>query len=303
MCVRGGYAIKVNKPLTGAKMGTSYLIRFAAVSALAIGLSGCAGLSAFRNRYGPDPVLVATSIEEANANTERVILALEGRAGVGHLPPVDPRWQLVTEAGANYIDEVCDAYLRDLFIFNREINRTKDLITLVGTTTTAIMGFADASKTAIEIATSAFGFGASATSIIGNSYLYRVDPGVIKGIVEKSQKAYRVDYLQDPSSAIGTRPGMYAALHGYLALCLPQTIDRQINEYLANAGAKPSNPGEKPVAAIVAPVARAPLVLRSPPAAAVAPRARIVLRKAVRAPQILVPAAPVSRVPPRIELF
>lgn len=282
-------------------MGTSHLIRFAAVSALAIGLSGCAGLSAFRNRYGPDPVLVATSIEEANANTERVILALEVRAGVGHLPPVDPQWQLVTEAGANYIDEVCDAYLRDLFIFNREINRTKDLITLIGTTTTAIMGFADASKTAIEIATSAFGFGASATSIIGNSYLYRVDPGVIKGIVEKSQQAYRADHLQVPSSPIGTRAGMYAALHGYLALCLPQTIDRQINEHLANAGALASKPGDKPVAAVVGtPAARAPLVLRSP--GPVAPRRRLVLRRAVRVPLTPVPTL-VSPVPPRIELY
>ncbi|WP_192245872.1 hypothetical protein [Rhizobium sp. ARZ01] len=218
------------------------------MSVIVCGLSGCGETAAgWQHRYGPQPMLSETAIS-SSVNSQQVIMnklreiAFEGAGAT----PMDNPYYLTMLAGFNYIDEQCDAYLRELFVLDQERDRLKKGIDSAGLLTNLGLAASSVSKNTMAIATQAFGLTSQYADTVANSYLYGADSGTIFGVVSKLQAAYR-DQAEADKLRINSTPIAYARIRGYLQLCMPPTIESKIDEALASgkgvAGAEAT--GEK----------------------------------------------------------
>ncbi len=223
--------------------------------ALGLLLSGCAGLADWDKRYGPDPRLPQVAVTNSVDHQHEIIAALyrltdcsDGRS--------DPacRYQ-VTVAGFNFVDEQCDAYLRELFILDKERDRARTFLTSADKLTSVILAATPASKATMEIVAQAFGFSASYLNAATDSYLYKTNSGNILHVVAELQKAYR-DQTAAHKDLLNSEPDVYAQIRGYLRLCMPPTIESKIEEVISASTSKPADtdtgPGTNQDASLVA---------------------------------------------------
>lgn len=187
---------------------------------------------------GPMPVLsdygegAASAARTAARNESELFKAFYIRAGLGEdwAPRnQDPDWLIVTLAGINAVDEQCERYLDSLFWVRRDLDTARNQIDLVGTTAATLLNVFHATADAITATAAAFGL---ATQGIGNAsegILFSVEPSGIRKIVERAQARYRAEVERNPG-LYNSRPAAFAAIQGYLALCLPAAIEAQINE-------------------------------------------------------------------------
>ncbi len=222
----------------------------------AFGLTGC---SEFRDlwtdRYGPDPTLGIKTNVVARENVSEAVLRengvvralLEGNGfGKENMPRSVPEWYSVILTGFNTVDDACQIYISDLWKFDRQKNRIKDIITASGAATAAIVGAnTNASPATLTTLAQAFGLGSALTGSIGDSYLFAQDPATIGKLVKKLQVAYRNDLAKaivDPKAVaypINSPAAVYYHTREYLSLCLPPTIQGQIQDALAKTTAAP----------------------------------------------------------------
>ena len=220
----------------------------AAVAAvLSSGLVGCGAIPGSETRYGPAQTLDTTDVETETKRQSDVMQAFAAGAGYKNadknndIAPIhDPRWYDVTLAGYNYVDEKCDAYLRQLFILDREKTRAKDSIVQVDKLTGAILGASGAAPASIQIVAQASGFGSTMTTIMADSYLYSVPLPTLFTTEERLRKVYR-DEAAANRAAIDNRAAAYQSVRGYLALCFPQTIESKVIGAVAAATVTPSD--------------------------------------------------------------
>jgi hypothetical protein len=200
-------------------------------------LAGCTALEtqrgwAFRN--GPDSAMPATAIEASIVNQITIMDQFVLVADAKRNNQID--YYLVTLAGFNFIDEQCDAFLRELYAIDLERTRAKRGLEGAGLLAGAILQASPASKATIEIVAQAFGFAGLMTDTFANSYLINARPSTIFNVVSKLQREYQ-DLTERNKARLDSRPAAYAQIRGYLQLCMPVTIESQMNEHLVAGSA------------------------------------------------------------------
>ena len=201
----------------------------------AIGLAGCADLSL---RKGISPALDAGAVETAAMNQSRIIDALARDAGFDHPQDTESvNYYEVAVTGFNYVDDQCRAYFDEMFFIDRGRSQIKSGLAAAGATTAAVLGLTSASTLSMAVVASAFGFASNSTDIITGTYLYALPPATTQALVAKLQMKYRDEAAQRKLD-IGSRAESYHQIQNYLALCLPPTIEAEIEN--AVNGAKPT---------------------------------------------------------------
>jgi hypothetical protein len=231
-------------------------------------LQGCAdmaGLSWVNDRWGPSPVLVAAASADAAgrqvAVVNAMILATSGMpartdpAGrvVVPTPIGKDGWYITITAGFNVIDDACQTYLDDLWKLDRERSAATGIIAATGAAVAAVVNRGGGgTATTLVILAQAFGLAGTLTTNLANTYLYAKDPATVKGLVDKLMDAYRQDFhdkvygnianniaapTDDTQYPIQSYPAAYYRMREYLSLCLPPTIDAQVQTLLSNATA------------------------------------------------------------------
>ncbi len=200
-------------------------------------LLGCGSWSeSWNNRYGPGAVIQPEKVDISAARQMDVLRALSIRYRV-----YDDYYELVL-AGFNYSDEVCSFYLDNLHQFERRKSRIQNTLTLATSTATAVMNAADVSKDAVLYVTQALGFSSAWVGIVADSYLFRLSPGILSGIVRTLHDAYRADVARYRSQ-VDSYQMAYYKIRDYYSLCLPVTLEAKIEEYLAAAKGVPAKTG------------------------------------------------------------
>lgn len=160
-------------------------------------LLACCG-PAWENRDGPSAVMQPDKVDVTVSRQMAVLQAL----AVTY--QAHSAYEVVL-AGFNYSDEVCAYYLNNLHQFERRKNRIQNTLTLANSTATAIMSAASVSKEAVIYVTQALGFSTAWVGIVADSYLYRLSPGILAGIVDTLHDALRADVSKRRGQSIPTK--------------------------------------------------------------------------------------------------
>jgi hypothetical protein len=200
--------------------------------------------------HGPEtslPDYKDKALGDADAETT-VLQAYRQRAGLlagENFPPEkDPAWQLIMRAGLNAIDEQCEKYIDAIFWANRDLRTAGSEINLAGATTATMLGIVGAPAAAIATTAAAFGFATQGLTNISNGLFYKIEPSGIRKIVHRSQTVYRQG-VEERLEVYNSRPAAVNAIQGYLSLCLPASIETQINEAVAASDFKLVKPVDK----------------------------------------------------------
>jgi hypothetical protein len=141
--------------------------------------------------------------------------------------PVEPAlWYLIVQAGMNDIDQRCDAYLTWIDERKRTAGPILQEISDIQTATTAIMTATGVGVTPIAIIAAAFGLGTKTFTNINNTLISTADKSTIQAVVLGRRSDYRTGVN---GKTIDNRPAAVHALRDYLNLCLPYTIETDIN--------------------------------------------------------------------------
>lgn len=216
-------------------------------------VSGCSEFQdRFLGRYGPNPVPTADVVEIAAQRQSDIVIAMGRGAGFTAAPAFGDRenWYRVILTGFNVVDDACSRYVDDLWILERQKARNGALIAATGAATAGIVA-ANSHPSAITLAilAQAFGLVAAYNTAISDTYLYTQNAATIKKLIQKTTEAYRTDLANRVANTTDTEvsypvasPGAaYHHMREYLALCLPPTIQAQIENLVANAKAAPDN--------------------------------------------------------------
>lgn len=208
-------------------------------------LAGCEGAAGFGNRYGPSPEMPRLLVEASTSHQDYIMTKLASAAHCDASLVGDQEcFYRTTLVGFNFVDEQCDAYLRELYALDKERDRANNAITSAGLLTNAVLAVSPASKVTMAIVAQAFGLSASYIDIATDSYLYKTDSGVIYSIVSSLQAQYR-DNAFNNKELINSFPESYGFIRGYLRLCMPPMIESKITTALAKAKAEPPPEDQK----------------------------------------------------------
>ena len=210
-------------------------------------LAGCSEFGdQLTGRYGPSPVPTAVAVQNAVERQTAVVLALA--QGTAREPPVKRLdWYNVTLTGFNVVEDACMTYIDDLWILERRKARTGALITATGAAVAEVIAAnANPSATTLAILAQAFGLASAFNTTISDSYLYSQNAATIKKLVQKTTDAYRTDYAANFGRSEWEYPmaspaAAYHHMREYLSLCLPPTIQAQIEDMVAKAQAGPQD--------------------------------------------------------------
>lgn len=146
-------------------------------------------------------------------------------------------WSTFVQAGMNDIDQRCDAYLTWLDNVRRAQPHTLKELADAQTATTIIMERSGINAAPIAIAAAAFGFAIDTFTNVTARLVLEVDRSTVQTLVLSRQKKYREDLFGTASSptkvVIANRPAAIFALRSYLRLCMPMTIETEINTLIA----------------------------------------------------------------------
>ena len=135
-------------------------------------------------------------------------------------------WALFVQAGMNDIDQRCDAYLAWLDDRKRSAAPILQQIQDMRTATEAIMRVAGVGANPIVIAGTAFGLASATFTNLNSRLLMEVDHSTVQAVVLRKQREYRQGIVRQ---LIDNRPAAIHALRSYLRLCMPFTIEMEIN--------------------------------------------------------------------------
>ena len=235
--------------------GLTYLMS----GAIGLLVAGCADVTSLQktlwaNRYGPDASMVAEEVAQTASRQMLVLDGLRNASGLQELPSIkSPNWYLIAVAGYNYVDEKCDAYLQDVFIAERQRDRTTGALDLIGAATGAVLVAAldkrRASLDAIAITAQAFGLSSQLIKTFANSYLYNVPSTVVYDKVTGLRAAYRAKVDTDQAGlggGIRSPTAAYQSIRSYLSICMPDSIDAAIHAVVANSTPEANTPATAP---------------------------------------------------------
>ncbi|MDA9510503.1 hypothetical protein XI09_38805 [Bradyrhizobium sp. CCBAU 11386] len=143
---------------------------------------------------------------------------------------VTPNWGVVVEAGMNDIDARCDAYLAWLDDKRRTQEPILSEINALQTTSQALMRVAGVGADPITMVGLAFGLASNTFTNIRSRLLLEANHSTVQSIVLSRQKEYRDGLMKQ---RVVTRAEAVYALRSYLRICMPMTIEMQINTTIA----------------------------------------------------------------------
>jgi hypothetical protein len=149
-----------------------------------------------------------------------------GTALVCREPSVSRVWEIFVQAGMNDIDRRCDGYLTWLDNKRRNVGPIHQQILDSEAATLAIIAATAVDPTkAIAVVAAAFGLAAHSFTNFNSRFLFEVEKSTVQSVVLTRQQKYR----ETLPIVIDNRPAAIYALRQYLRLCMPMTIETQIN--------------------------------------------------------------------------
>ncbi|WP_156398829.1 hypothetical protein [Methylobacterium sp. Leaf469] len=203
----------------------------ALVVVLSLDMAGC---------IAGDPRLVAdgigtnleyTSIDDQTVLQELYINQICRQAGGLDGVACSISWSTFVEAGMNDIDQRCDAYLSWL---DQQRRSTGPILQQIGSTQNATQAILVATKVgtaAIGIVGAAFGFARDTFNNVNARFLLEVNHSTVQAVVLGSQTRFRSTLR---GRVLTSRPQAIYALRQYLRICMPFTIENQINLTVVN---------------------------------------------------------------------
>ena len=215
-------------------------------------LSGCATYrSATVVQDGPGLSFKPDEITVFRQNQDLVLEELYALAAVdkadGKSTVVGGNWDAVIDAGMDYADVRCEAYIHALFRLNRDKKSVTNQLGLLGGASAGLMAAVDAA--ARNVAAVAIGFGLASATVdnLASNLLYELDPSSVRTLVKSLQSHYRAA----KGKGYGSRPVAMSVMRGYAALCVPANIEAEVNVAVKSSSpmSTPGNPstGEAPV--------------------------------------------------------
>jgi hypothetical protein len=149
-------------------------------------------------------------------------------------------WTLFVQAGMNDIDRRCDAYLA--WLDDRRRWREPFLKQLHSTAaaTAAIMGLSGVGATPIAIVGAAFGFAQETFVNLSGRLITEVNHSTVQSLVLTRQNDYRAGL---GNRLIANGPAALYALRSYLRICMPMTIETEINATVTSVERNNERPG------------------------------------------------------------
>ncbi|AMA55690.1 hypothetical protein [Bradyrhizobium sp. CCGE-LA001] len=204
--------------------------------ALALSLGGCDTLDWRYTNEGIGTELYAPGVVNQARLQEVYIGYICQQAGLSYEergailfclePPVTRNWQTFVQEGMNDIDRRCDAYLTWLDNKRRWVGPIHQQILDTEAATLLILGATAADPTkAIAVVGAAFGLASHAFTNFNNRFIFEVEKSTVQSVVLTRQQKYR----ETLPVIIDNRPAAIYALRQYLRLCMPMTIETQIN--------------------------------------------------------------------------
>ncbi|HET7679894.1 MAG TPA: hypothetical protein VFK79_07135 [Xanthobacteraceae bacterium] len=142
-------------------------------------------------------------------------------------------WTLFVQAGMNDIDQRCDAYLTWLDGVRRSQAPILKQITDTGTASSLIMQATGVGAGPIAVVAAAFGLASNTFTNITSRLILEVNGSTVQAVVLGRQKTYREELFgavgKPRTAIIASRPAAIFALRSYLRLCMPMTIETEIN--------------------------------------------------------------------------
>ncbi len=206
------------------------VLRSVGVVVLCAGLSGCAAYENFKYRNGPSPDLSANDLEASLKNQLNVTHKFKEIAG---LSPKDSlsgdQYYAATLAGFNYVDAVCDEYMRELIAIERYRDRTNKMLDTTNAGTAAVLGLTSVASPTMAIVAQSFNLSKDLFTVSVNGYLMNSSSKTISSIIIKLQDDYKKK-VEQRKDTITSDPALFAVVRGYLRVCLPSTIETKIGE-------------------------------------------------------------------------
>ena len=219
-------------------MGACRSVIMALLAALcsALLLSGCNTTDSTLFARGIGTELYSDTLQQQTAELDTYVANICEQAGFGAIGDAgapqcsmssagSTSWMLFVQAGMNDIDRRCDAYLD--WLDNRR-RAAAPILHEIGDTQTGVeagMTAASVAQPAILIVAAAFGFARNSFTNLNSRLLLEVDHSTVQAVVLTRQKAFR-DGLP---RVIDNRPAAIFALRSYLRICMPFTIETEIN--------------------------------------------------------------------------
>jgi len=189
-----------------------------------VGLAGCD--PTLERRYyteGAGVDLYTADRAQQVALQQQYIDFVCDQAGIG-CPPRD--WTLFVQAGMNDIDLRCDGFLTWLDSRRRDREPVLAEINAISTTAHAIMTVSGASPKSLDIVMAAFGLASATYNNWNSRLLISVNQSTVQTVVYTAQTNFRRNingYL------VPDRPAAIYLLRSYLRICMPPTIEAEIN--------------------------------------------------------------------------
>ncbi|PHV04993.1 hypothetical protein CSQ96_22590 [Janthinobacterium sp. BJB412] len=206
-----------------------------AVIALPPALSGCAtnlnGNAALA--LGPKADFDSADLADSTAAQTAMLAQLHARAGLTPAPaamaPGD--WDKVIDAGIEYADSKCEAYMAALVRLNRDRKTISGELGLLGTASAGVMAAAKSAAKDISLVAIAFGLSSASVDNLSNNVLYDIEPSSVRALV----KALQAKYKDEKVLGYASRPAAMAVIRGYASLCMPAAIEAEVNHAIKNA--------------------------------------------------------------------
>lgn len=209
------------------------LTRYLLALLLVVNLTGCA---TYRNtsqvQDGPGLEFKAADLKTFRANQDELIKELYALAGTGN-PPHNGQWQDVIQAGMDFADSRCEAYMHALFRLNRDKKTVIAQTSLLGTATAGLMAAAKSAAQDVAAVAVLFGLTSSTVDNLTNNLLYELDPSSVRTLVKSLQAKFRSGLTEGYDS----RPAAMRVIRAYAVLCVPANIEAEVN--LAVKGSAP----------------------------------------------------------------
>lgn len=142
-------------------------------------------------------------------------------------------WYEVSLAGFNYVDDQCAVYFNSLFAFNRRTAAVKSGLMAFDKTSAAIMDITGVATVTMSAISQVFGLAGSMTDVVAGTFLYDLPPANTQRFVDKNMTEYKIA-ISGHRNAIDSPASAYAAIRGYLNLCLPVTIEGQLIDRISD---------------------------------------------------------------------
>jgi hypothetical protein len=229
-------------------------LRFFGAFLLVLLTAGCGPAGHNFLAHGPGAQLEASDIPAARELNRKYFNYLCQEAGLVpgslgepyHSCYIEPEnqkyWTLVTYQGLNDIDRRCDAYLQWLDHRKRSKGPLISQVGSMGAASLGIMGITGASTKALTIAAIAFDLVNKSIENYHSRLLLEIESSTVNSVVLNARRRFREE-LRDSRMRVSNKPQAEHILRSYLRLCLPFSIEANINNFstLGSNGIAPNN--------------------------------------------------------------